>query len=507
MLRRSGTITGERSESGYDPLGVRRDETLVALRQVAVHESEPTLRAAALIAIGRMGGDDDARLCLKVLADKRARSDTLEGAALALGLLPAIDDPATAEAARAWFEYVFEHPGALPHRARGLAIVSAGLRSRGDKALLTRLVAACASPELRSGEAAALLLACGLARDPMLQPELLRAARRGLLGRETLTDGARAHAAHALALAGDPAVAGALAELLRSRRSGVHTRRSAALALGKVLRETPPEDARGPTSALLAAFRDSPDPLLRGFAALALGGAREPVAVPELMEAVDRGGYVALKPYAALALGLAARSVADGEARRIRAFLAEELGKSNEVERSAALTLALGLSGARESARVLLDRLADEGEPAVTRGAAAQALGLLGDPSPRVVAALEGALEDDAPEVVQDAALAMGLLGRRDVAARLAASLRRTDSTALQGRLILALGYLGNAASVEPLLDTLRNGAEKAVVREFAATALGILGDRRERDLLFEVDAWFNYYATSVATHELIRLF
>jgi HEAT repeat protein len=506
-LRRSGTITGERSEDGYDPLGERRQETLEALRRIALHGGEPTLRAAALIAIGRMGGDDDARLCLKVLAEKRAPSDTLEGAALALGLLPAVEDPVTAGAVRAWFEYVFEHPGALPHRARGFAVVAAGLRSRGDKTLLTRLVAACAAPNLRSGEAATLLLACGLARDPMLQPELLRAARRGMLGRDALADGPRAHAAHALAFAGDAAAAEALVELLRSRRSGVHTRRSAALALGKVLRESPPDDARGATAALLASFRDSPDPLLRGFCALALGGARRPAAVPELMEAIDHGGSAALKPYAALALGLAARSLSDGEARRVRSFLAEELGKSNELERSAALTLALGLSGAREAARALLDRLADAREPAGTRGAAAQALGLLGDASPPIVAALERALKDDAPEVVQDAALAMGLLGRRDVAAALAASLRRTDSTAVQGRIILALGYLGNAAAVDPLLDTLRNEAEKDVVREFAATALGILGDRRERDLLFEIDAWFNYYATSIATHELIRLY
>jgi hypothetical protein len=44
-------------------------------------------------------------------------------------------------------------------------------------------------------------------------------------------------------------------------------------------------------------------------------------------------------------------------------------------------------------------------------------------------------------------------------------------------------------------------------VREFAAVALGLLGDAREQDVLFDIDADFNYLATTDTTYELLRLY
>ena len=40
-----------------------------------------------------------------------------------------------------------------------------------------------------------------------------------------------------------------------------------------------------------------------------------------------------------------------------------------------------------------------------------------------------------------------------------------------------------------------------------AAVALGLLGDPRDEDPLFALDADFNYLATTHTTHELIRLY
>ena len=53
----------------------------------------------------------------------------------------------------------------------------------------------------------------------------------------------------------------------------------------------------------------------------------------------------------------------------------------------------------------------------------------------------------------------------------------------------------------------LKDASLRPSVREFAAAALGILGDRRERDELFAVDAHFNFLATTFATSELVRLY
>ncbi len=33
------------------------------------------------------------------------------------------------------------------------------------------------------------------------------------------------------------------------------------------------------------------------------------------------------------------------------------------------------------------------------------------------------------------------------------------------------------------------------------------MGDRREEDVLFRLDAYYNLYATTIATHELMRLY
>ena len=33
------------------------------------------------------------------------------------------------------------------------------------------------------------------------------------------------------------------------------------------------------------------------------------------------------------------------------------------------------------------------------------------------------------------------------------------------------------------------------------------MGDRREQDPLFAIDAYFNFYATTLATNELVRLY
>ncbi|MHC4548846.1 MAG: hypothetical protein ACYTEZ_08705 [Planctomycetota bacterium] len=55
--------------------------------------------------------------------------------------------------------------------------------------------------------------------------------------------------------------------------------------------------------------------------------------------------------------------------------------------------------------------------------------------------------------------------------------------------------------------DTLRVTRERTIVREFAAVALAFIGDRREKDVLFGFDAYFNPSGTTSATHELMRLY
>ena len=175
---------------------------------------------------------------------------------------------------------------------------------------------------------------------------------------------------------------------------GVESRRSAALAIARMLRDHEVDDAETKLArrALLQTLRKSSDPTLRGFAAVAMGTAREPFGLADLQEVVDHGGHQEVKPFAAIALGFAARTRDD---KKLRRFLAAELDKTKAKELSSALCIALGVAGAEDAREALLELLADTRVAATQRGAAAQGLGLLRSASPAVGPALEAIVKKE----------------------------------------------------------------------------------------------------------------
>jgi HEAT repeat protein len=494
-----------------DLLGAHRPKALEALRLVALRESDRTLRAAALIALGRMGEDEDARIFLHLLRRGGDPDEVLEGAAVALGILPRVVDGETAAATRAWLEYAVANRGVLPHRARGLAIAAAGLRAQRDRLLLPLLLERASARGADADEAALLSIACGYATDPLVAPEIVRAVRRSEMGGSELSDGIRSQAVYALAHCGQPGAGPALRFALGSRRAGIETRRAAALGLGRLLRLglLSGDDLEKAPLELLRMWRDTNDAVLKGFCAVALGSTSLPAAIEELSASIDHGGNAGAKPYAALGLALMARrGDGDATATRIRDFLAEELAKTNDPDLGSALSIAVGLAGGTGGRDPLLDRLGHKAFPDEVRGAAAEGLGILGDEAPPVLKALRAALDPgESAALTGDAALALGLLGQRSVARELLPLLRASTSEAVQGRILLALGHLSNRETAEPLIGIVRDPTEKPIVREYAAVALGMLGDARDRDLLFSLDADFNYFATVSASRELIRLY
>jgi len=170
--------------------------------------------------------------------------------------------------------------------------------------------------------------------------------------------------------------------------------------------------------------------------------------------------------------------------------------------------MALGLARAHEATDLLLTRLR-RNSAAPVRGAAAQGLGLMESRSAQVMQTLLTLAEEKSTpaRLLEDVALALGFSGRRDVALKLVDLLRQTSSSVVQGRIILALGHLDHGGTIEPLHRILQDSNESTAVREFASVALAFMGDRREEDVLFDLDAYFNLYATTGATHELMRLY
>jgi len=510
-MRRAVVLTGEREGHAIDPMAGRREEVREALRDIVrASLNEEQLRQACLIALGRLGSADDVALYARILNDELEPTIVQEAAAVGIGLLPAVDDDAVRAAVRDLADAIVSRRLDRSAKTRGFLMVSIGLRARDDPTLKMLLAHWGESKLPTGGDAAALAYAMGATGDALLLPELLRAGQESQLGGQTLSDVGRSHAMAGLGLVGSPDAVGPLASILASRRVGIETRRGAALALGRLLREDrlDAEQAERARLALVRVFERPRDQVLGGFAAVALGGANPPLDVDALLlDSLERENDPTIKPFVALALGLAAIE-REGEPReKIQRCLLAEAERTKGIEVASALYLALGLAEARDAREMLVDCLGRSSHPAAVRGAAAQGLGLLGSDTPDAVEALEAALDDRAPEVVQGAALALGLLGRRGIARDLADRLRKAESGILQGHLTLALGHLGQSTAVDPLLEVLRDRSERRVIRELAAVALGILGDPRETDLLFALDADFNFLATTSVTHELLTIF
>jgi HEAT repeat protein len=165
------------------------------------------------------------------------------------------------------------------------------------------------------------------------------------------------------------------------------------------------------------------------------------------------------------------------------------------------------VSGDRAARGDLEGFLGREREAPAVRGPALQGLGLLRAPTPAIEAGLVTALDDPAEEVVEDACLALGLLGRRSTAVLLVRELAEADSVPVQRHMVAALSHLGSTAAVEPLLAVLRESRHEPARRVAAAEALGLLVDERDSDPLFEIDTCTNPYALTQALRPIVTVY
>ena len=497
------------SGSGVDSSRISeeyRTRVCVALRIVADKAPRPSVRAAALRALGRVGADEDARRFLRVLRKRQLSSTIHEGAAIGLGCLGRISDLPTRTAVRAFFVDLLADRVALGSSSRRLAILALSIRGRGDPVLAMHLAARCAKLRGNEADSAPLLYASGLTRDPRLQGVVLHGVRGDKLRGRKLGDLARSRAVLGLALSRDPAAVPMLAKVLGSRRARVHTRRSAAIGLGMLMRDGKLTEARrtAGAKALQRAFGSDKDPLVRGYAAMGMGTAHTPIGIRALRKSVGSGDRI-VRPYAAVALGLATARAKDADS--IRSFLHHELEQSKDIERTAALSIAVGIARADQARDHLFDCLKRKRLKVGVRAPAIQALGLLRQPTPEIVGMLRDALDDKSNTVVEDASLALGFLGRRSTARMLVKKMVETKSESVQVHMVAALSHLGTHVAVDPLLKVLLNKNAKHTMRESAASALGILVDDRTDDPLFEIDAHTNAYGLTVAGRALVVVY
>jgi len=503
------TLPGrEVSSGGSDPMPEYRREVRAALRDVVRKAKDDGLRARALCALGRAGNGRDARLFLEILLARREPGEVREAAAIGLASLPSIEDPRyRAEVRRVYGALLMKGIETGP-RIRQVAILALAMRSREDAAIVRALGMRLTKKIDTANEAAAILLACGLSRDEMLAPLVIAAAESGRVAGQKLDDVARAHAALALPLCAGADAVPVLNALLGDPKTGVHTRRCAARALGKSLRETdlPPPVLESARARLLKTFDRDRDVLVKAYAAIAMGGAKEPFGVAVLSRKVERGSCAVVRPFAALALALAAGRLDADRAAEIRALLVKELGETNDLDLSAALCIAVGLSGAEDGRKLLLERAGPKRKNPEVRAPACQALGLLG-PHPATEEFLRATLDDPSDAVVEKAAIGLGLIGGRESARAIVSKLVNAKSERVQGHLVIALSHLGGTPAIGPLVEVLADPAQKTRIRESAAAALGVLVDPRDIDPLFEFDALVDPYALTAATRALFLVY
>jgi HEAT repeat protein len=313
----------------------------------------------------------------------------------------------------------------------------------------------------------------------------------------------------AVALTGADGVTSGLLEILTHKKTRVHTRRGIAVALGKLLREgrMTDEEQERTRRTVMKVFDKDRDPLVQGYTAIAMGSAKPPIGIEVLMKTVDRTGSADVKPFAAIALGLAVKNLDERDAKRVSNFLVNELAKTRDIQLSGALSISVGLAGATAARDLLIKRVTDQRLNASIRGPACQAIGLLRDMSPRVEKALLAGLEDGSDEVVEDSCIAIGFIGGSGTARLLCDKLVKTRSAVVQAHMVVALSHLGGTAAIEPLLKIVANSDMNPTMRESAAAALGILCDPRETDPMFEIDASVNPYGLTSATRELVRIY
>jgi HEAT repeat protein len=213
------------------------------------------------------------------------------------------------------------------------------------------------------------------------------------------------------------------------------------------------------------------------------------------------GGSTGARPWAALGLAICERELEDlgSSAFTPNVFVRQSLrtalrGSSHDV--SGAFAIALGIARDAEASELLLERLRAVSEPN-QRGYIALALGMVG--AQGALVEIQGIVRESKykPELLRQAAIALGLLGDKSLVPDLVAMLSASSSLASQAAVASALGFIGDARSIEPLVAMLRDKSSSAPARGFAAVALGIVADKEPRPWNAKISIGINYRANT----------
>jgi HEAT repeat protein len=365
-------------------------------------------------------------------------------------------------------------------------------------------------------------MAMGLTRDPVFVEPLKQMVKEGRAYKtRKLQDLIRSYAASALgkiAEANPNVVDKDLVDVLHKAMigSGNHTVRSAVIAFGQIGSKEEVDKAQLKKMVhALEYMTKKGENQSKNFALISLGkiGATcDDVRLRNrifdtLRTAMKKGSYTS-KPFAALALGLMGRSSTIGDSKQaiqdeVRFEFKEFRG---DPKNRGGYAIALGMLGDRTAVPELIKVLENRKEEKRLRGACAVALGMIRDR--RAIDAIKKALETDKdPELRVDTAVAVGLIGDSASIKMLVDILKDPRSSLyVQGSVTLAVGRIGDVRAIGPLVKMMEDDGVQDLNRALAAVALGLLGDRNELPVLSRIARDVNYRAQINAMEEVLSI-
>ncbi len=287
---------------------------------------------------------------------------------------------------------------------------------------------------------------------------------------------------------------------------------SAVLALGQLGDCDEDEVDKNIRKALAAVGSVVSDQQVRYFSRIALGqvGGRSGTSGDpasgrkEISSALSKGlsaGNAGAR-WSGIGIGVMGRMMAKSQANalmpeELSRALRSELDKAKSPDDVGAFCVAAGILSDLEAKDILLEKLdrMSQDEP---RGYAAVALGLM-NARDAITPIKDIVLESKyRPELLKQAAIALGLLGDKELVPDLISMLNEAKSLATQASISAALGFIGDRRSIDPLIAMLENDSLTGSARGFAAVALGIVADKEALPWNSKIAVDINYRASTV---------
>jgi len=331
----------------------------------------------------------------------------------------------------------------------------------------------------------------------------------------------RAHAPRALALLVPEDDKALQLEIIESLVKAVAPRskeqneviQSAVLAMGKIGDCDADKHDEEIRKALSARITQSGEPQVKRFAVISLAqvggrpGTNEPdkgykAIKKELTTYLARsgGGMSQMKPWIGIALGVMQNNrventngVPDSDVAQALRTALSDCKRPMDV---GAYCIGAGIAKDLEAKEIVLDKLESFSDDEA-RGYAAVALGLMG--ATDTIEQIQKIVKESKyrPELLKQAAIALGLLGDKGLVDDLIDLLGSAKGLATQAAISSALGFIGDNRSVDPLVEMLQDQSITASARGFAAVALGIVADKESLPWNAKISVDINYRANT----------